>query len=176
MTCAVASTVAAQEEYSMPSDYLRMECVFLNRTPDKLKLTPIRVTQRDPRASQGVPERYWIWGLNVSSVNSLTIGLNPVPLAAGTSDLHIYYRQLPLTMVAAGQAPEIPIQWQDALVSYAVWKTYRRRGREWAQMAREAQTEWEEWLKRARRYSNPLMTDVPTQVLDTGGYHTWGGD
>lgn len=177
MTCATASTVAAQEEYSLPSDFGKMEAVFLySSTTAKQKLTPIRVGQRDPLKTQGIPAWYYVWGLNVSSVNAITIGLNPIPSTSGSSDLEIYYRQLPLTMVSGGQAPEVPTQWQDGLTAYAAWKTYQRRGREWQSMARDAQAEWQGWINMAKRYTNPLTTDSPTSSNDSAGYMYWGGN
>mgnify|MGYP006947913530 CR=1 FL=1 len=42
-----------------------------------------------------------------------------IPSTSGTSDLEIYFRQSPLTMVSGGQAPEIPGHFQYGLVAYA---------------------------------------------------------
>jgi len=149
---------------------MKLEAVFHDGV---CKLTPIRVNQRDARERSGTPTFYYIHGANVSGSNAQTININPVPDAAYT--LKIHYRQLPLTMVNGGQGPEIPVQWHDALVSYALWKTYRRWGREWTNMRDEAHAEWEEWLKRARRYSTPHQVDVPTRVEDTAGF-MYGGE
>lgn len=175
MTCATASTVASQEQYSLPSDYLKMDTVFIYQTTgnnQKLRLTPITARQRDPVKNTGGSYYYYIWGINVSGVNSYYVGLNPIPDSNGSSDLEIYYHQLPLTMVDGGQGPEVPTQWQDALISYALWKIYRRAGRDFANMRDEAKAEWTDWLAKARRYVNPLQRDIPTTVDDTAGYYT----
>jgi hypothetical protein len=175
LTEETASTVASQETYSVPSDYYKIDAVFLARGAGQtnIRLLPMMRNDRDPSASTGTPTRYYVSGRNVSGVNSFVIGLNPVPAASGTSDLTIHIRQMPLVMVSGGQAPEVPQPWQDALVSYAVWKALRRRGREWQSLAQEAAAEWADWLKKAERYVNPLMRDVPNQVYDNGGYLGW---
>jgi hypothetical protein len=171
LTCATSVTVAGQEEYPLPSDYMKLEAVFL--ATDR-KLTPIRVQQRDARENNSKSIFYYIHGANVSRSNAQTINLNPIPDQAYT--LKIYYRQMPLAMVSGGQGPEIPVQWHDALPSYALWKTYRRWGRDWANMRDESKAEWEQWLQRARRYATPLQVDVPTRVEDTAGYMYVGGE
>lgn len=164
--------MASQEQYSIPSDYLKIEAVFIYNTTTghKVKLRPMLVTQRDATKSPGNPSHYYIWGLNVSGVNSYYVGLNPIPSSSGTSDLEIYYRQQPQTMVAGGTAPEILTPWQDGLISFACWKVYRRRGKEWLNAALEAKAEWEDWVSKAKAYINPLQLDWPTEVTDTGGY------
>lgn len=161
--------MAHQEEYSLPSDYGRLEAVFYYGS-QSIILTPISVSQRNPRRTEGTPSCFYVWGLNVSGANTYAIGLNDIPSTSGTDDIEIFYRQLPLTMVTGGQAPEIPIQWQDALPAYAAWKTMQRRGREWAGMAREYQMEWQDWVNKAKKYVNPLQTGFPYRTNDTAGY------
>jgi len=167
-----ASTVASQEEYSVPSDFLNGSAVFLYNTTTghKVKLKPITVHQRDPNKTTGNPLYYYIHGLNVSSVNSYSIGLNPIPSTSGTSDLELWGRQQPLTMVTGGQAPEIMTPWQDYLVAYAAWACYMRRGPDFKAMADDMWAIWTRGIEKAKAWRNPLMNDYPIEAVDTAGY------
>lgn len=172
MTCATASTVASQESYSVPSDFIKIEAVFIYNTTTgtKVRLRPIDLMKRDPTKSTGTPAFYYIWGLNVSSANSFTINLNPIPSTSGTSDLEIYFRQSPLTMVSGGQAPEIPGHFQYALVAYALWKIWERdQSPIGINLADRYHAEWEQWVKDAQSFINPLTLDMPTVIDDTQG-------
>lgn len=174
VSCWTTSTVASQEEYSVPSDFVRIRSVFINNTTTghKVKLTPIRMEQRDPMQNMGNPLFYYVWGLNVSSNNQPTICLNPIPSSSGTSDLHIYGHQIPAAMVNGGQAPEVMFHWQDALSTYGLWRCYQRRGLKWEGLARDTQAEWEDWVNQARRFHNPMGLDAPTSIADNADYVT----
>jgi hypothetical protein len=172
MTCATTSTVASQESYSVPSDFIKIEAVFIYNTTSgqKQRLRPIDLMKRDPTKSTGSPQYYFIWGLNVSSVNSFTVNLNPIPSTSGTSDLEIYFRQAPLTMVSGGQAPEIPGHFQYALVAYALWKIWLRdQSAIGANLASSYKREWDEWVHEAESFINPLTLDMPQQIDDAMG-------
>lgn len=166
------STVASQEEYTVPSDFLKVRAIAIYNTTTgvKQKLKGIDLQQRDFSQQTGSPAFYFISGRNVSGVNNYTIGLNPIPSTSGSSDLIMYGRQQPLTMVTAGQAPEIMTPWQDYLIAYAAWAAYTRRGKEWQSMAREMWALWERGLKKATEWHNPLMDDFPTTITDVMGY------
>jgi len=173
MTCATSSTVADQEVYSVPSDFIKIESVFIYNTSTghKVRLKPMSVLDRDPAKNTGNPLYYYIWGRNVSSANSFTIGLRPIPSTSGTSDIEIFFRQLPLTMVSGGQAPEIPTHFQYALPCYALWKLFQRdQSPIGVSLARMYQGEWDEWVKEAESFINPLTLDMPTTIRDEMGY------
>ena len=172
MTCATTSTVASQEGYSVPSDFIKIEAVFIYNTTtnQKQRLRPIDLMKRDATKSTGNPQYYYIWGTNVSSVNSFTVNLNPIPSSSGTSDLEIYFRQAPLTMVSGGQAPEIPGHFQYALVAYALWKIWLRdQSTLGANLASFYRSEWDQWVEDARAFINPLTLDMPQQIDDAMG-------
>lgn len=172
MTCATASTVASQESYSIPSDFIKIEAVFIYNTSTNVKtrLRPIDLMKRDPTKSTGTPQCYFIWGLNVSSANSFTINLNPIPSTSGSSDLEIYYRQAPLTMVSGGQAPEIPNHFQYALIAYTLWKIWLRdQSPIGASLAAIYKREWDEWVHQAQSFINPLTLDMPQTIDDVEG-------
>lgn len=170
LTCATASTVASQEVYSVPTDMLHVVAVYINRSGTKQKLRHISVNQRDPRGSPGTPQFYYVWGRNVSGSNSYVIGLNPIPADSGTSDLEIYYKQQPVTMVNDSQAPEVFTPVRDALISYACWKVFARDHTASLPLADRYRSEWEEWLRKIKEYINPLSHDTPTLIQDTAGY------
>lgn len=176
LTCATASTVAGQEEYSVPGDYHKVEAVFLYRTTGdnaKYNLYPIGILDRDPTKGQGTPQFYYVWGLNVSGSNSLIIGLSPIPSVSGTSDLEIFYRQIPSTMVSGGQAPEIPVQYQDGLPDGALMQIYERFAAgdsHYMAMADRARSRWAGWMERAKGHVSPLTLDRPRMARDTMGY------
>jgi hypothetical protein len=167
-----ASTVASQETYTVPSDFLRVLSVSIYNTTSghKAKLRPIDIQMRDPSAQTGNPAFYYVTGINVSGVNSYAIGLNPVPSASGSSDLVMRGRQQPLTMVTGGQAPEIMTPWQDYLIAYCANRVYMRRGPHYATMADRMWAEWERGIAKAKEFKNPLMEDWPTTVPDVMGY------
>lgn len=173
MTCATASTVASQEVYSVPSDFIKIESVFINNatTGHKVRLKPISLLDRDPEQGTGDPLYYYIWGRNVSSANSFTIGLRPIPSTSGSSDLEIYFRQAPLTMVSGGQAPEIPTHFQYALPAYALYKLWLRdQSPIGVGMARIYKAEWDEWVENAKAFINPLTLDIPMTIRDEMRY------
>ena len=164
--------MASQERYNVPTDYIRVVSVFLNEgtSGSNIKLTPMDVRLRDPQANTGTPNSYYVWGANLSGANSFVLGLQPVPDTASTNALQLYAKQLPLTMVSGGQAPEIHLSFQDALPAYAEWMVLKRRGRDWRFQSLDAKQEWDEWIKKAKTWRNPLMTDTAIPTIDTAGY------
>lgn len=167
-----ASTVANQEEYSAPSDWIKVRSVFIQNATTNIyrKLRPIRMEQRDPRLTTGDPLFYYFWGRNVSGSNSPTVALNPIPSTSGSSDLIMYGQQIGADMVSGGQAPEVMFHWQDALSCYAAMRWYQRLGKDRMNEALECQAEWQDWVNKARAYKNPMGIDTPTSINDTMGY------
>jgi hypothetical protein len=172
LSCAKTSTVAAQETYNLPSDYLKIECVFIEGRIEPLR--PIDVTWRDGTSRQGTPDRYWIWGSNVNGANQYVIGLNDVPSTNGSNDLEVFYRQLPQKMVHSVDgtpvAPEAIQPWQDAMVDYALMLIYRRLGNDFKAYYDGQVALWADWKRKAAQYVNPLTNDFPLQRKDTGLY------
>lgn len=167
-----ASTVANQEGYSVPSDWIKVRSVFIynTTTANYRKLTPIRMEQRDPRQQTGNPLYYYSWGLNVSGSNAPTINLNPIPSTSGSSDLIMYGQQIGADMAVAGQAPEVMFHWQDALSCYAAMRWYQRLGKDWRAQSVDAANEWEDWVRKARAFKNPMGIDTPTSINDDMAY------
>jgi hypothetical protein len=175
LTCATTSTVALQEEYPLPTDYLKIAMVTIDRSGGlqrALKAVPLQDRDATEQSSTN-QHRYYIWGVNVASYNRYFIGLQDIPSENGTDDLHIYYRQLPQTMVVAVTDPEVPFQFQDGLIEGALVRTYSRLSTQdsrWIPMYDRKLAHWREWLVRARKYVNPMGFDRPHQISDTGAY------
>lgn len=172
LTCAFIDTVAGQEEYNVPTDYIKTECVFLGVT--LRRLSPMNVGDRDPNKTQGIPAFYFIWGGTQSGKHVYTIGLNPIPRTPVKGDLVLRYRKSPLKMVHSSQGtmvdPEVLESWQDALSDYALMMIYRRLGKDYQTLYDGHRDAWKEWIVEANNFINPLQNDYPMQRRDTGGY------
>ena len=173
--CAKSTLVDGQETYNIHPQCLKVECAFLTTLSTRPgQLLPDDVANRDPREQKGVPDRYYMWGSNVSGANQYTIGLQRIPDAsvAFTDALETFFRKAPDTMVHSTQgtpvAPEVIEPWQDAMADFALMMIYRRLGlRSEYQEHRER---WERWITKAQNYINPLQLDYPTVRRDTGYY------
>lgn len=176
LTCATTTTVLGQEEYPLPTDYLRAACVFIFRaTGVKRQLKPVSIQSRNPLKTQSTDQRcYYIWGLNSGGLNKYALGLQDIPSENGPSDdLEIFYRQAPLTMASGGTNPEVPDHWQDGLIQGALVRIYSRMctsDTKWLPMLDRKMANWQRWLDESKRYVNPLTLDQPIQIRDTMNY------
>jgi hypothetical protein len=174
LTCATTSTVAGQETYNVPGDYLKAEAVFCGVGTARRRLYPKNVGQRDPYETQGLPTSYWIWGENQSGVNIYVIGLNPIPSTNGSSDLEIFYRQMPAKMIHSTQGamvnPEVIEAFQDAMIDYALMSIYRRLGPDFRALYNDHHMMWNDWVQKGQQHVNPNSWDIPIARQDTGNY------
>ena len=171
-----ASTVQNQQQYSVPSEYTSVEAIAIYRTTgDNAKqwLAKCDITDIDAaRSTASVPDKYAVWGLNVSGDNSPAFWLDPIPNANGSSDLVCYGRQLPKTMVSGGQGPEVRLRWQYAVVDGALVDIYRRfseGSRESLALADRYAAAWEAHKAEAKLYIT-LDVYAPGEAKDTRGY------
>lgn len=175
-TCAKLDLVAGQEEYSLPTDYLKAETVFyIGVNGPSQKLSPIGLIDRDPQQTQGTPSRYYIWGANVSGSNQYTIGLcYGVPQVTETQGIDLYYRQKPSIMALASPGPavnpEIDTPWQYAMIDIALMRIYQRLGNSFMPQLQLATANANQWIERAKQHMSPMQFDVPISRRDTGGY------
>ncbi len=170
-----ASTVASQQIYSVPPEYTSVEAIriFQTTTPTQQQwLRKLALVETDPRAPTGIPRNFAVWGLNVSGDNSPAFWIDPVPATSGTNDLICYGRQLPKTMVSGGQAPEVRLRWQYAVVDGALVSIYMRLAegsREAIALADRYEAKWrfhKDWA------ANYITLDLysPGRARDTEGY------
>jgi hypothetical protein len=124
-----ASTVSGQQQYSVPPEYTSVEAIQIYRTTGDNKkqwLAKVPIIDTNPARGTGSPDRFALWGLNVSGDNSPAFWLDPIPDANGTNDLYCYGRQLAKTMVSGGQGPEVRSRWQYLVVDGALELIYLR--------------------------------------------------
>src|SRR4029079_3451611 len=81
-----ASTVLNQQQNSVPSEYTSVEAIQIYRSVSDNKkqwLRKVPVVDTDAGKSAGSPDKFAIWGLNVSGNNSPAFWLDPIPNANG---------------------------------------------------------------------------------------------
>jgi hypothetical protein len=123
------STVAGQQLYNVPPEYISIQAIQIYRTTgdsQKEWLTRVDIDDLDPALATGTPFQWANWGANLSGDNSPVFCLDPIPLASGTSDLIVHCYQYPKTMVSGGQAPEVRLRWQYACVDGATADAFLR--------------------------------------------------
>lgn len=176
------TTVAGQELYTVPADYLKVMAVYLNHaTGDKAQraLIPMSVIERDPRLTQGTPSHFYAHGANdASGNNTMVLGLQDIPDTnnAGCT-LEIWIRQLPKDMVSGGQGPELAIQWQDEVVHFMASRAFTRLATMDPSKATLADREMALFQiaeNRARKFQQPLALGIAQRrIIDySPGYES----
>jgi hypothetical protein len=170
-----ASTVLSQQQYSVPSEYTSVEAIQIYRTTGDSKkewLRKVPLIDTDAARSPGSPDKFAVWGLNVSGDNSPAFWLDPIPDANGSSDLVCYGRQLPKTMVSGGQGPEVRLRWQYLGVDGALELCYLRMAEgspTTIALADRMHGLWEAGKMKAMEYIT-LDLCAPGYARDTMGY------
>lgn len=150
------STSVAQPSYALPANYARMIDLF--NTEARGLLDPL-----DPRdydalpTSEGRPYSYTVLGANLT--------LYPTP--DGPYPVTLRYWRLPADMIQPADTPEIPAQYQELLLAWALKKAYLRENDYAAAQTWEAQ--WEKGILKMRGEVQGDVFDGPRQV---GG--SWG--
>lgn len=176
-----ASTVASQQQYSVPSEYTSVEAIRIYRTTgDNAKewLMKVWLEELDPNKGTGTPLKFARWGLNVSGNNSPAFWLDPIPNSSGSSDIECYGRQLPATMVSGGQGPEVRDRWQYAIVDGAAANVFLRWSVGDAQFLPLYDRYQAMWLSHKREAENIEIKDLsrPGSGRDSMGYvRGWRG-
>lgn len=178
LSCASTASIANQEEYPIPDDYLRMASVYVFRDQGiKRYLKPIQMQERDPTETASTDQRaYYIWGINVNGVNKYYMGLQYIPEStSAVDDIFLFYRQAPTTMTIGGGtvAPEVPFHLQDGLINGALARVYNRfasTDTKWLSLMDRKVKMWQDWMVEAKRFVNPLTLDQPIQIRDTSFY------
>lgn len=160
------STEANVASYSLPSNFSRL-IDFYNSESHEL------LTALDPKdfdvlvASTGRPYAYAALGSSLS--------LYPTPDAVYS--LSLRYWKLPADMVADSDTPEIPVQYHELLVAYAMRKAFLREDD--FQAAQQWATVWSEGILKMRGEVQHDTFDGPRQLpgsygqMDTVSPGTW---
>jgi hypothetical protein len=125
-TVYTASTVAATQEYSRPTNAI----VLKRLTYEGTKLAPITLRQGDADTATGAPTSYFEWGSSFY--------LRPTPDAVGT--LKIFTVDKPQT-VSVGSVLDVPDRYHYAIADYVGWRIALK-DRALA-LAREYKAAWE---------------------------------
>ncbi len=113
---ATTATVAAQQDYALPSDLLTL--VSVRYGTEKLAALTLQEADEYVDAStnnQGVPQYFSVWGS--------TISLYPIPTDANTS-LNLFYNRQPLVVNDNSDIPEIPAAYHLRLVEYCIAQAF----------------------------------------------------
>jgi hypothetical protein len=162
------STVTGTATYELPTNFARL-IDFFNEENHEL-LTPLDIREFDglPK-SEGTPYAYTVIG------NKLTL----YPTPSVTVPLTLRYWRLPAEMVQASDTPEVPYQYQELLLAWALKKAYKRENDQ--AMAQMWEVEWEKGIQKMRGEVQGDVFDGPRQVAgsfaDTHGpaYGVWRG-
>lgn len=152
------TTTSGDNTLELPADFCRW--IDLYDTGTNWPLTALEKREYDAlEASSGRPTLYTVVGDQIT--------LWPTP--DGSYPLSLRYWRLPQDMVADGDEPEIPVQYHEVLVAYAMMKAYAREND--YQASRFWKEEWEAGVMKMRGEVQHDTFDGPKQV---GG--TWGED
>jgi len=151
-------TTSGDATLTLPEDFSRW--IDFYDSESHWPFTPVEKREYDLlEASSGRPTLYTVIGDQIT--------LWPTP--DGSYPLSLRYWRLPQDMVADGDEPEIPAQYHDVLVAYAMMKAYAREN-DWS-ASRFWKEEWEAGVMKMRGEVQSDTFEGPRQV---GG--TWGSD
>jgi hypothetical protein len=160
------STEANVASYALPSDFSRFIDFYNTETHESLSSLGVK-DYDELSTSTGRPYSYVALGSNLS--------LYPTP--DGIYPLAMRYWKLPADMVADSDEPEIPAQYHDLLIAYAMNKAYLRENDYNAAKVWEEQ--WNGGLLKMRGEVQHDAFDGPQQVVGSWGnenappYNTW---
>lgn len=169
------STVASQQLYNVPTEYVSIKGIQIYRTSgdnQKEWLTRCEIDDLDPAMGTGSPLQWANWGANLSGDNSPIFALDPIPSTSGSSDLIVHCFQLPKTMVSGGQGPEVRLRWQYACVDGATADIYLRLAAGDGTLLALADRYEAKWRESKAAALDRVATDVfsPRPAKDTMGY------
>ncbi len=152
------TTAVGDSTYELPSNFCRW--IDFYDTGVNWPLVPLEKREYDSlEPSSGRPQLYTVIG------NQITLW----PTPDGAYSLSLRYWRLPQDMVADGDEPEIPAQYHEVLVAYAMWKAYLREN------DYQAATVWEAaWEKEIAKMRGEVQHDTFEGPKQVGG--AWGAD
>lgn len=122
---AVQASVANQQEYNLPADYLVLKFIQYRETgtTSYLKLKGLRVTEFNEYldgwsgdTSRGTPQCY--------TIHAGKIILFPIPSVSATDAIKTYYNRIPTDVILNTDIPEIPTLYHSTLVKYCLQQAY----------------------------------------------------
>jgi hypothetical protein len=102
-------------EIAAPTDILTLHAVRFQG----IKLIPLSQQEADqfdlgavPTTSRSTPTHFWRW--------ANTITLYPAPNITDPDDITLFYTRIPVEITATNQTPELPAQYHNRIVEYAI--------------------------------------------------------
>lgn len=145
------STTPGDATYELPSNFARLIDFFNEET--HRPLTPLNIREFDEQPkSEGTPYAYTVIG------NKLTLYPTPSVIVP----LTLRYWRLPAEMIQPSDVPEVPTQYQELLLAWALKKAYKRENDQ--AMAQMWEVEWEKGILKMRGEVQGDVFDGPRQV------------
>lgn len=123
---ATTSSVAGQQEYTLPVDLLILKFIQYKESAAtsylKLRgLTPVEFNEyidgwSDSGTVRGVPQVYTIFSGKIIAY--------PTPTASVTDGFKIYYNRTPTDVALNSDTPDLPLLYHDTLVNYCMQQAY----------------------------------------------------
>lgn len=161
------AAVSGTQEYSLPSDLLRIYRVEYTRTGDN-QIYPLEfkdfnnldgVWWTSQSITEGTPAYFTTWGMSPTA----KLKVYPTPSSAGS--FKVFYYRTPTTLVADGDIAEIPEGWADIVVNYC----------EYVALRRDADPRWQE-AKALYEQSLDDMMETTRRLSDqAGSIETYSG-
>lgn len=110
---AETSVIVGQRAYNIPTGAVIIERVELDGK--RLPQTSMQELDEDDDLAttrEGIPTRFFSWG------NSLY--LYPTPSEAGSGNLDVWYKKLPVNLISDEQISELPDSMHDTLIRFAL--------------------------------------------------------
>lgn len=169
-TRATAGVAANQSTYTLPPDILTIHSVrFGTRKLQGISMQEAEIEIPDT-GETGEPQKFWIWGGNVS--------LYPTPGTSDTDDLLIFYTRQPAPITTTADVLELPSHYHNRVVEYCLqqayeldenWEAAQMKSQQFQQGVEKLRAE-EEWTQR------DYYPTISTAVGDYGysGYDSEG--
>jgi Family of unknown function (DUF6682) len=130
-TTSLISSVANQQEYTLPADMFRVHRVEFARTSSQVVPLEYRdfnnmdsIWWSSQRITPGDPYWYTMWGFPPAC----TLIVYPTPSDSIANAFKVFYYRLPATASADSDPVEIPAGWDDVIVDYCEYSALRKDG------------------------------------------------
>jgi hypothetical protein len=163
---AYLSTVAGQQDYPLPSNFLGSLVVFCNvstdTTPQWVRVNSTNLEKEtqmneDFNSSdsnlRSDPNRYWLVGRNIY--------FDPIP-NVGSSNILMFFKSKPIPMVAASDSINIDDSESEAINEFMLWKAWKKEQED--DKASEHRQLYEECVREGRRAVKLMAGDLRNRL------------
>jgi len=121
-----SSTISAQQEYALPSDFEKMIMVNMQQDGTWTRVVPMGnadlrfiPTAADTSSNQGfstATPQYYVYG-------SSTLGFMPIPSETTSDNIKIWYQYTPSQLTADSSEPDIPVRYHH-IIKFGAYANY----------------------------------------------------